>query len=171
MNERMSSSTLSFQMASIITSNALVVARQSKPKIGANFEMDEENNIFSGASRLFFAPKGTADFKEFPIVEGSLDIKDKEEECFKATLPPIKTSFKMQFDDILDVLERYLHSQALDRANEMLESIKEDIAKFYTTDTPKNRQERRKRAKELKKRIARFKAFCKGHNIELNFSR
>lgn len=133
--------------------------------------MGEDNNIFSGASRLFFAPKDTVDFKELPIVEGSLDIKDKEEEYFEATLPPLKTSFEMQSDDILDVLERYLHSQAIERANETLESIKEDIAKFYTTDPPKNRQERRKRAKELKKRIARFKAFCKGHNIELNFSR
>ena len=47
--------------------------------LGTVIDMGEENNIFSGASRLFFAPKGTADFKELPVVEGSLDIKDKEE--------------------------------------------------------------------------------------------
>lgn len=36
--------------------------------------MGEENNIFSGASRLYFAPKGMADFKELPIIEDSVEL-------------------------------------------------------------------------------------------------
>lgn len=156
-------------MAIIITSNALVAARQSKPNVGANFDMREENNIFDGKKRtIYLAPKGTTEYKELPIVESSTVIGFDE----GAGIPPHKFSFSCNAEmSDEDKAVFYAECKPVMVANETLESIKEDIVKFYTTDPPKNRQERRKHAKELKKRIARFKAFCKGHNIELNFSR
>lgn len=52
--------------------------------------MGEENNIFSGASRLFFAPKGTEDFKELPIVENSVTVND--DNLWKSKMPPMQAS-------------------------------------------------------------------------------
>lgn len=67
--------------------------------LGAYIDMGEENNIFSGASRLFLAPKDTAEFKELPIVENSVSIE--EDDLWKSKMPPMQASYS--FDcSILD---------------------------------------------------------------------
>lgn len=55
--------------------------------------MDDKNNIFSGANRLFFAPTDTANFKEPPIVADSLTYS--EEDDYEPIVKPKPLSFSM----------------------------------------------------------------------------
>lgn len=63
--------------------------------------MGEKDKLFSfGKSELFFAPKGTADFKQLDVVEDSVKVDD--DDLWKSKIPPMQGSYS--FDcSILDV--------------------------------------------------------------------
>lgn len=123
---------------------------------------EELKNLFGKAKMIYFAEKGSADYKTLPIVEGSVKMDDDRPE-FEPK--PISLSFNMCIASDGDFVE--LYDRGIERAQEMLDSIKKSVRDFYVTDPPRNRKERRKRAKKIKDDIVRFRAYCKNHNIEI----
>lgn len=130
--------------------------------------MDKENKLPNKADRIFFAPVGSDDFKELYVVEDSTMLKyeqshgDTDDVSWK--MSQAEYNFFVENNPYVKAL---LKDGPIVKANEMLKSIKEDIAMFYKFKPPLNRRERRERAKALKKKIARFKVYCKENNIEI----
>lgn len=108
-------------------------------------------------------------FKELPIVENSVQHTGYYDcpELSKSN-EPISFSIKVNHPAELLLLKHSDVQKCLDRAQSMLDEIKSEVKAFYTTDPPRNRKERRVRAKDLKIKINRFKTYCKVKGIEIS---
>lgn len=107
------------------------------------------------------------DGKELPIVKDSVKISAEDERT--APIPINKMSFSIKFDG--DASNIFAESNPVMHAQDMLGVLKKDLKEFYVSKPPRNRKERRTRARELEKKIARFKAYCKENNIEFKNNR
>ncbi len=116
--------------------------------------------------KIYFAEIGSDEIKELPIVEGSLKI---ESEDVRVPEPISRKSYsfnckivKSEFDKMLSYPPKVLR-----KAQEMLDSIKNDVQILNVCKPPLNRKERRSRVKALNKKIAIFNTYCKEHGLHL----
>lgn len=100
---------------------------------------------------------------ELPVVEDSLRF-DEDHDKLVDPFPKNKMSFSFicRHPDF----KKWLNDNPLTRAQDMSDALKRDLEAFYVSNPPRNRKERRTRARELEKKIARFKEYCKENNIE-----
>lgn len=124
--------------------------------------MGDKDNPFDFKNRAIFI-----DSKELPVVEDSVKISVEDE--YTEPIPINKMSFSIQVDG--DVSNIFAESNPVMHAQDMLDTLKKDLKEFCVSKPPRNRKERRTRARELEKKIARFKAYCKENNIEFKFYR
>lgn len=128
----------------------------------------DKPNIFNGKQRIFVASKDDVEnWEELPIVEDSVQYSGYYD-CpdLSKSNEPIRFSIKVDHPAELLLLKHPDVQKCLDRAQKMLDEIKSEVKAFYTTDPPRNRKERRARAKELKIKINRFNSYCKDRGIK-----
>lgn len=101
--------------------------------------------------------------KRVPIVENSLKFSKGYDE-FVDPFP--KNTRQFNFYSSHPDFKKWLKDNPLTHAQDMLDSLNKDLKEFYITKPPRNRKERRERARKLEKRIVRFKAYCKEYHIE-----
>lgn len=132
-------------------------------------EDKDKPNIFNGKQEILIYPADSDLLTATPlgeVVADSLAIMS-EEEPWK----PKPLSFTATFEDA-EALKNlvFMHpdvQKIMQRAQDMLDHIKEQLDLFYRLKQPLNRKERRERAKGLKVKIQRFNAYCKAHGIEI----
>lgn len=139
--------------------------------------MEDKDKLFNGKQRIFVASKDDAEnWEELPIVENSLDymsVRDKSEldPAIHDTIDALTSksySFSITSEQIAELPEFFGFKKMYDRAQSMLDEIKGDLKEFYQTNPPRNRKERRERAKVLKRKIERFNSYCKDKGIEIS---
>lgn len=129
--------------------------------------MEDKDFMEFGKRMLYFAPKGDIDNLQplGEIVESSSELEDAEPMAY----PKGDMSFKFELDKPMeiDLKSFYENVPEVKQAYKMLENLQKDLDRFYKTNPPKNRKERRERARELKKKIIRFNQYCKDNNLEI----
>lgn len=127
--------------------------------------MGEENkDLFGKPNRVYFIYKDNV--VQWPVVSDSITLKyDTEDISDKSKFEPPSLSFNIKVND--SEIAKILRSTKLERANEMLDSIKKEIKDFYVSNPLRNRKERRLRAKKIKADIIRFQEYCKNNGIEI----
>lgn len=138
--------------------------------------MDDKDkpNIFNGKQEIILFPAKSDLSTAVPlgeVVADSMSILSEEELSEEKPWKPKPLSFTATVEDA-EAFKKlaYMHpdvQKIMQRAQDMLDHIKEQLCLFYRLKPPTNRKERRERAKELKGKIQRFNAYCKAHGIEL----
>lgn len=127
-------------------------------------------NIFNDKQEILLRPAECAPENSHyikKVVAKSLTIlSDSEFENETSYPTEVNRSFKVE----LSHLPKWLFDadKRLDYAQRMYNEIKNEVENFYFADPPRNRKERRTRAKKLKIKINRFNAFCKDNGIEIS---
>lgn len=139
--------------------------------------MDDKDisNIFYGKQRVFVKPADSDLAIIIPlgeVVADSLQIMSDDVglEDIMDKFTPLKTeySFSLTSEQIAELPKYFGFKKMYDHAQSMLDDIKGDLKEFYQTNPPRNRKERRARAKELKIKINRFNSYCKDKGIEIS---
>lgn len=129
--------------------------------------MEDKDFMEFGKRMLYFAPKDDIDNLQplGEIVENSIEFEDAE----PVSYPKGDMSFSFELDKPMeiDLKSFYENVPEVKQAYKMLENIQDKIKSFYTTNPPKNRKERRERARELKRKIIRFNQYCKDNKLEI----
>lgn len=128
-------------------------------------------NIFNGRKEILLYPSDSDPATAVPLGEVVADSTTilSEDESLHPTSENL--SFKVELDNPAEILLLRRHpdvQRCLDYAKGMLDEIKAELNKFYRTAPPRNRKERRERAKVLKKKINRFNAYCRAKGIEIS---
>ena len=131
--------------------------------------MVDKDKLFNGKQRIFVASKDDVEnWKELPIVDDSVRhsgyydcpaLRENNSYTFSIKADRPAELLLLTYPDVQD---------CLDRAQNMLDEIKSEVKAFYTTDPPRNRKERRERAKVLKRKIERFNSYCKAKGIKIS---
>lgn len=100
---------------------------------------------------------------EVPIVENSLRF-DEDHAKLADPFPQNKMSFSFYCEH--PEFKKWLDDNPLTHAQEMIDELNDDLKELYTNNPPRNRNERRKRMREINKKFLRLKAYCKKYHIE-----
>lgn len=137
--------------------------------------MDDKDRLFNGKQKISILPADSDLATFIPLVEvvaGSSQITsdDVELEDIMDKFAPLKTeySFQLTSDQIANLPKYFGFKKMYDHAQSMLDEIKSDLKEFYQTNSPRNRKERRERAKVLKRKIERFNSYCKNRGINIS---
>lgn len=125
---------------------------------------DEKLNGLFGQPQVIFVGKDDANMHPLPVVTNSVEFGKIEH----ISLPKEKFSWDIelnpeQFKSFQKLFEA--HPQ-VKKAQNMIKSLQSEVREF-NTNPPKNRIERRKRERELKKKINKFTNHCKRYNLKL----
>lgn len=121
--------------------------------------MDDKGGPISSKNRAIFI-----DGKEVKVVKDSLSF-DEDHDKLVDPFPQNRMSFSFYCEHL--EFKKWLDDNPLTHAQEMVDELNEDLRELHTTNPPRNRKERRAKARELKKNIARFKAYCKKYNLTI----
>ena len=137
--------------------------------------MDDKDNLFNGKQKimLFSADSDLATTVPLDeVVADSLQIMsdDVELEDIMDKFTPLKMEYLAQLTSVqpADLLKFFGFKKMYNHAQSMLDEIKADLKEFYQTNPPRNRKERRERAKLLKRKIERFNSYCKDRGIKIS---
>ena len=100
------------------------------------------------------------------FVENNTLISSVEDVIQKYCPEPIRTTFSEQ--QLVNFSGVIAYRQKCERAKSMLDDIQSEVKEFYQTNPPRNRKERRERAKALKQKIQCFNSYCKTNGIEIS---
>lgn len=127
---------------------------------------EETKDLFGKPNRVYFISKDNV--VQWPVVSDSITMEECDKSAIreKANFNPLSLSFDACIVDNSEIA-RLLRSVKLEKAKEMHDSIKKEIKDFYVSNPPRNRKERRLRAREIKNDIIRFKEYCKNNGIEI----
>lgn len=131
-------------------------------------------NIFNGKQKVLIYPANSDPATATPldgVVADSTSILSEEKSSEEEPWKPKPLSFTVTVEDA-EALKKlaFMHpdvQKIMQRAQNMLDHIKDQLDLFYRLKQPLNRKERRERARELKGKIQRFNAYCKEHGIEI----
>ena len=128
-------------------------------------------NIFNGTSKimLFHANSDHATASELgSVVADSLTIL-AEDDLDDTNFAPKPLSFKFTCDKTqAKTLAEMFYIKQFNHAQKLLDELQSEVKSFYTTNPPRNRKERRERAKMLKRKIDHFNSYCERWGIKVN---
>lgn len=101
---------------------------------------------------------------EVSMAEDSVEISTSSD-GHTDSIPMNKMSFSVDVEG--NVSEIFAVPQPIIRAQEMLNTIKEELTLFYHQNPPRNRKERRERGREIKRHIERFNRYCRKNHVVL----
>ena len=105
---------------------------------------------------------------ELPIAENSLRFDEGHDKLVNPF-----SSNRMSFNFYCEHPEfkKWLEDNPLTHAQKMIDELNENLKEFHTKNPPRNRNERRRRMREIGKKFKRLNAYCKKYHIEYEIKR
>ena len=105
---------------------------------------------------------------ELPIAENSLRLDDGYDKLVDP-FPSNRMSFSFYCEH--PEFKKWLEDNPLTHAQKMIDELNENLKEFHTKNPPRNRNERRRRMREISKKFERLNAYCKKYHIEYEIKR